>query len=417
MSELTLSAPQHIFLRELPTKYRAYVGGYGSGKTYVGCLDLLNFALEHPGVSQGYFGPTYPTIRDIFYPTIEEAAASMGITVDIKTSDKVVHLARAGVYLGRIICRSMDRPESIVGFKIARALVDEIDTMPKDKAENAWNRIIARMRLVIKNVINGIGVTCTPEGFSFVYERFKKDPTESYSMVQASTYENEEFLPPDYIASLYESYPAQLVDAYIMGQFVNLQAGTVYYAFNRHQHNTHYINRPKEQIHVGMDFNVTDMCSVAHVIREGNIYAIGELFGLRDTPDMCEALTERYPDVRIHVYPDASGKGTTSKSASLSDIKILKDAGFTVHALNSNPRIKDRVSAMNKQFECGGYFVNTEKCPEYTLSLEQQPYDPKTGQPEKDGHLDNRNDGPGYLMNFLRPVRHRKVAKNTVGGF
>jgi hypothetical protein len=75
--EIVLSAPQHLFLdpiHGLDTKFRAYVGGFGSGKTFVGCIDLLKFFGEHPKTTQGYFGVSYPSIRDIFYPTFEEAA-------------------------------------------------------------------------------------------------------------------------------------------------------------------------------------------------------------------------------------------------------------------------------------------------------------------------------------------------------
>ncbi len=416
--KLQLSNPQHIFLNELDTKFRAYVGGFGSGKTYVGCLDQLIFANKHHGTIQGYFGPTYPTIRDIYYPTIEEAADSMKIRVSIKTSDKEVYLInRRRKEFGKIICRSMDRPGSIIGFKISRALVDEIDTMAMDKATQAWNKIIARLRLIVKGEVNSIGVTCTPEGYTFIYNKFKKDPTQSYSMVQASTYENEEFLPSDYIEVLLETYPIQLVRAYVKGEFVNLQAGTVYYPFDRQIHNSHYVVKPREPLHVGMDFNVTDMCASIHIRRDGKIIAVDELFGLRDTPDMCDTLNENYPNHHISVYPDASGKGTSSKSASLSDIKILTDAKFTVRALNSNPRIKDRVASVNKQFEKGDYLINTDRCPELTLAFEQQPYDPKTGQPLKDGHLDNRVDGAGYLINHLHPISHREATAKTLGGF
>ena len=416
--KLQLSEPQHIFLNELDTKFRAYVGGFGSGKTYVGCLDELIFAKRHWGTVQGYFGPSYPSIRDIFYPTMEEAAETMKIRCDIKTSDKEVHLInRRGKIFGTIICRSMDRPESIIGFKISRALVDEIDTMPMDKAKKAWNKIIARMRLLIPGVINGIGVTCTPEGFSFVYNMFKKDPSVSYSMVQASTYENAEFLPPDYIETLLETYPAQLVEAYINGEFVNLQSGTVYYAFNRATHSSTYVAKPREPLLVGMDFNVTDMCSSIHIKREGKVHAVDELMGLRDTPDMCDALKEAYPDHHITIYPDASGRGTSSKSASTSDIKILKQAGFKVQALNKNPLIKNRVASVNKQFEKGDYLINVDKCPELALAFEQQPYDQKTGQPLKDGNLDNRVDGAGYLQHFLNPIVERSARTKTIGGF
>ncbi len=94
MANLRLSAPQGIFLNDLGTKYRAYVGGYGSGKTFVGCLDLLIFFSRYPGTVQGYFGPTYPSIRDIFYPTFEEAAHLMGFRVEIREGNKEVHVYR-----------------------------------------------------------------------------------------------------------------------------------------------------------------------------------------------------------------------------------------------------------------------------------------------------------------------------------
>ena len=266
--EASLSAPQEIFLNQLDTKFRAYVGGFGSGKTFVGCIDLLKFAGDHPKIVQGYFGPSYPSIRDIFFPTMDEAAHMMGFRADIQVSNKEVHLYRGRAYYGTIICRSMDNPNSIIGFKIARALVDEIDTLPKDKAKLAWNKIVARLRLQIDGVVNGIGVTTTPEGFLFVYSKFAENPTESYSMVQASTYENMMYLPPDYIDSLLETYPQELVDAYVMGKFVNLKSGTVYSSYNRLQHRSRETYQEKELLRIGMDFNVTNMSAVVYVIRK-----------------------------------------------------------------------------------------------------------------------------------------------------
>ena len=163
---------------------------HNSGKTFVGCLDLLTFFAEHPGTRQGYFGPSYPSIRDIFYPTFEEAAEMMGFRVVVRESNKEVHVYRGGRYYGTVICRSMDNPSSIVGFKISRALCDELDVLNEDKAKHAWNKIIARMRLVIDGVPNSIGVTTTPEGFKFVYSQFAKNPTASYSKYRTPTTKN-----------------------------------------------------------------------------------------------------------------------------------------------------------------------------------------------------------------------------------
>ncbi|MDV7677376.1 terminase family protein, partial [Acinetobacter baumannii] len=68
----------------------------------------------------------------------------------------------------------------------------------------------------------------------FVKEANKSEAKRKlYGMIQASTYDNEANLPDDYISSLYESYPPQLISAYLRGQFVNLTSGAVYPDFDR----------------------------------------------------------------------------------------------------------------------------------------------------------------------------------------
>lgn len=409
---LSLNAPQDIFLNKLNTKYRAFIGGFGSSKTFSGCLDLLIFASRHPGTRQGYFAPTYPDVRDIFYPTIEEAAHLMGFTVDVKTGNKEVHIYRGRVYYGTIICRSMDNPQSIVGFKVARALVDEIDILPKDKANLAWNKIVARLRLKIDGVENGISVTTTPEGFKFVYSKFAENPTESYSMVQASTYENQEYLPPDYIDTLKETYPDELISSYIMGQFVNLTAGTVYNGFNRVACRSSESIQEKEPLRIGMDFNVTNMSAVVYVMRGKQWHAVAELSGIYDTPAMIATIKQKWPEHNIRIYPDASGKSRKTVDASISDISLLEQAGFSVYTNPSNPLVRDRVISANKAFTSGIVFVNDTLCPEYTKCLEQLPYD-KNGEPDKSTNLDHLPDAGTYPIAFELPITRPVAAINV----
>src|SRR6185437_6882981 len=169
----TLNIPQAAFL-QLPHKFKAYVAGFGSGKTYVGCAGIGAHFWQWPGVNQGYFAPTYPQIRDIFYPTMEEVAETMGLRTRVKVADHEVDIFEGRRYRGTVICRSMEKPETIVGFKIGHALVDELDVMPLIKAQTAWRKIIARMRYNVPGLKNGIDVTTTPEGFKFVYQQFVK---------------------------------------------------------------------------------------------------------------------------------------------------------------------------------------------------------------------------------------------------
>lgn len=402
-SDISLSAPQSVFLHDLETKFRSYVGGFGSGKTFVGCLDLLIFAGSHPKLAQGYFAPTYRDIRDTFWPTISEAGEMLGFRVVLRKADKEVHLFRGKAYYGVIICRSMDDPGGIVGFKIARALVDEIDILPTDKAEAAWRKIIARMRQVVPGVVNGIGVTTTPEGFKFVYNTFAADPKPSYSMVQSSTYENEDYLPPDYISSLRETYPAELIDAYLLGNFVNLTSGTVYRSFNRARNSSSETIRPGEPLKIGMDFNVGNMAAKTYVIRDNGWHMVDEIVNGIDTPDMIERIKARYQGHHVTVYPDASGKNTSSKGASLSDVGLLRQAGFVIRAKDANPRVKDRVLSVNKAFEDCRLWVNPTKCPSGVRAIEQQAYD-KNGDPDKASGLDHDNDAMGYPIAYEFPV-------------
>jgi len=407
---LELSAPQNIFINNLDTKYRGFVGGFGSGKTFVGCLDLLTFAGTHPNTVQGYFAPSYPAIRDTFYPAIEEAANMMGFTAHFAYANKEVSLHRGGYYYGTIICRSMDNPNSIIGFKIARALVDELDTLNKDKANNAWNKISARMRLVLPGVVNSIGVTTTPEGFKFVYDKFADSPTKSYSMVQASSYENEKYLPPDYIDTLYETYPSHLAQAYIKGRFVNLASGSVYRAFNRESCSSTEEHKNGEPLTVGMDFNIDHMAATIYVNRKGVYHAVDEISEEYNTESVATILKERYSDkgCKVIIYPDSSGKNrsTSAKgSVSESDINILESApyDFECRYNDANPAVKDRINATNAAFEKGLVKINVKNCPNTVKCLEAQVYN-DNGSPDKKNGFDHQNDATTYPIAYIMPI-------------
>jgi hypothetical protein len=410
----TLNVPQAQFLA-LPHKYRAYVAGFGSGKTWAGCAGLCQHAWEWPKVNAGYFAPTYPLIRDIFFPTIDEVAFDWGLRVKTNESNKEVHLYRGRRYRCTVICRSMEKPNDIVGFKIGKALVDELDLLKTDKAALAWRKIIARMRFKKEGLINGVDVTTTPEGFKFVYQQFVKQLRERpdlqtlYGLVHASTYDNEANLPDDYIDSLRASYPPQLIEAYLRGQFVNLVSGAVYPNFDRRLNHTDVAMVENELLHIGMDFNVLNMTAVLNVIRDGLPFTVGELTEVRDTPTMARMLKERFSE-KGHaavIYPDASGQNTSSKNASESDLSILKQAGFTIQVNHRNPAVKDRVNAYNAMMfnEVGErrWKINTDLAPVTTEAVEQQAYD-KNGEPDKTTGHDHPNDANGYFIVHRYPI-------------
>ncbi len=412
-----LNRPQAEFIK-LDRKFKALVCGFGTGKTWGGCADLCKFAWEWPGVNAGYFAPTYPMIRDIFFPTMEEVAADWGLEVDIHESNKEVHLYAGGKYRNTVICRSMEKPGSIVGFKIGKALVDELDVMPMLKAEHAWRKIIARLRQKADGLQNGVSVTTTPEGFKFVYQQFVKQLRDKpelrtlYGLVQASTFQNAKNLPDDYISSLMASYPPQLILAYIRGEFVNLASGNVYPGFDRKLNHTPAEIREGEALHVGMDFNVLNMHAGISVIRDDLPLTLAELTKVRDTPAMVKLLKDRYLSKghAVTVYPDASGQNTSSKNASESDLSILRDAGFIVRVNGSNPAVKDRVNSVDAMLlnaeGARRWLINTDACPVTTECMEQQAWR-TNGEPDKSTGHDHMNDANGYFIVHRWPIVRR----------
>jgi hypothetical protein len=425
--------PQCEFLA-LPHKNRAFVGGFGSGKTWVGCMATCAHHLIHPRVMTGYFAPTYPLIKDIFYPTIDEVAYEFGMTTQTRLADKEVHFYSGKRHRGTTICRSMDNPSTIVGFKIGHALVDELDLLPASKAQLAWRKILARMRVKDESLRNGIDVTTTPEGFKMTHKLFVADLQErpelakNYGLVQASTYDNEANLPDSYIPGLFEAYTPELVEAYINGKFVNLTSGTVYRYYDRMRCNSNEMIRPgkpgskeykdqAEPLFIGMDFNVTKMAATIYVQRPNGWHAAAELKDVFDTPDMIKIIKERWQSKghRIIVYPDTTAKGRETVDASKSDISLLEQAGFDTRYNSGSTPVKDRINATNKQFQISRLWVNAKMCPTTAKCLEGQVYD-ENGEPDKTGGFDHQNDATSYPIAYEFPIVHDRIERIRVGG-
>ena len=357
-----------------------------------------------PQCDVAYYLPSFPLVEDIAMRRFPELCERKGWAYKARGGTSP-HIEFPNA--GRIMFRSMSTPASIVGYEVAHSICDELDTMPTALARDAWNKIIARNRQRCP-IANTVAVATTPEGFGFVYERWVKDRKPGYVLFRAKTMDNAANLPADYIDNLRNSYPSNLLSAYLDGEFVNLAAGSVYPAFDRNLNATKETVREAEPLHIGMDFNVTHGAAVVHVLREGLPYAVDEFTEVFDTPAMILLIRKRYPLNSIFIYPDASGKNRKSQNASESDISLLRQARFTVCANPANPAVKDRVLSMNKIIETREYKVNPDTCPTLVESLEQQPYD-KHGEPDKTGGLDHVIDAAGYFVAYKFPVVKRNV--------
>ena len=417
MHEITLTEPQsEMFLLEC--RFPLFVAGYGSGKTFAMAVNCLNDALSFRNVRVAAYCPTFDLMRLNFIPMLEELLTLSGINYELNKTIHIIKLFNGS----EIIMRSMSRPETIIGYSVFRSHVDEIDIMILVKAEDIHKKIIARNRAKVFSggelQENRISFYTTPDhGFkSFTYSRWANNETEKYKYIRASTDSNPHN-PPDYVEILRETYSDEYVDAYINGIWCNLLTGTVYRNFDRDRNSSEEEIKGKEALYIGMDFNVTKMASTIYVKRgrekkysdkhKGpgfSFHATDEFYDIFDTPDMINAIKERYPDNPKIVYPDASGDNRKSVDATKTDISLLKEHKFSVRVKKTNPLIRERVLSLNLAFLHGLVFVNTKKCKRITECLEQQPYG-TDGLPDKTNGLDHQNDATGYPVVYEMPVK------------
>lgn len=411
---VSLTQPQYDFVAA-EEQFPALVAGFGAGKSHAAIWRSLRLKRAYPGQNTAYYLPTYDLVARMAIPRFDEVLTEIGASFKINKNDSVVDIWNCG----SIILRTMDNPERIVAYEVADSIVDELDTLPTEKARNVWNKVIARNRQKKPDgSLNTVGVATTPEGFRFVYERWKKNPAAGYRLIKASTMSNAANLPDGYIDSLRDSYSANLLAAYLGGEFVNLTAGSIYGEFDRELNAGSHTIQPSEPLHIGMDFNVGNMSAVIFVLRDGEPHAVDELTGILDTPAMIATIKSRYVGHSILVYPDASGNSRKSNNASESDIALLRAASFNVLVAPANPAVKDRILAVNQMIHSGGVRrlrVNIDNCPMFVECLEKQAYD-KNGEPDKSSGLDHLNDAAGYFIFYRFPVRGRGMQRVNIGG-
>lgn len=403
MSSLTATQKAFAVCRD---PFPAFCGGYGSGKSAAAIARAMALKTEFKDCDVAYYLPTYPLIEDIAFRRFPDLCERKGWSYKLNRSSAYIEFPGAG----RIVFRTMENPERIVGYEVAHSILDELDTLKPHKAQDVWNKVIARNRQKMsRDFPNTVAVATTPEGFGFVYDRWVKNKKPGYVLFKARTIENAENLPDGYIDNLRNSYPSNLLLAYLDGEFVNLTSGSVYPEFDRALNSCNTKIEDKDPLHIGLDFNVTKMAATVFVLREGLPHATEELTGVFDTPSMIQLIKSRYSGHQIMIYPDASGQSRKSNNASVSDLSLLQSAGFIVRSNTVNPAVKDRVLSMNAMIHSNGerrLKINVDGCPALVEGLEKQAYD-KNGEPDKTSGIDHVIDAAGYFVSHKFPIVKR----------
>jgi len=389
------------------------VGGLGSGKTQAGTYRIIRLMLEDPEADFFYGMPTYDLLRLRAIPGMEDDLISVGL--DFTTNKSASEIKVHGY--GKIIFRSYDRPERIIAFEIAHGIIDEIDTVNKEKGSLVWRKVTERMRQSTKhirdnNMNNTLASVGTPDNglAGFLYDRWVKNVKDGYHLIKASTYANF-FLPKTYTDQILANYDPILADLYLRGEFVSLTQNKQFWAFNRVTHNSdEVLDKDALLINYAIDFNVGGTCFVIFK-RDGNkLIAVKEGVA-QNTPDAITKVNAISPNSKKIAFPDASGDNE-SANADFTSLQLMRQAGHKINAPKANPSVMSSINAVNNLLSKDRLFVNTKECPMLTEALESLGYDDKN-KPEKSNlhpAPDDFGDLTRYIVNRLYPVRTPTVS-------
>ena len=413
--EITLTESQSAFLN-LKCDYPLFVGGPGCGKSYLLGLAAVSDALHSKDANVYIYAPENHHIRTIEVPNVLYWLDVMKIK-NTGFNKQEAKISTEDPRCGSFYFKNMETSATMVGYESYAAHVDELDTLDEKKAAEIWRAILMRNRQQPNGVpehnmqwdeekqasyaINRTRAYTTPEGYKFCYKTWELGGHEDYQQVKGRTADNPA-LPTKYVKAIKDRYPEHIAEAYLNGEFVNMESLAVYYNYNSDVHNSFEEVTGTENLYIGCDFNKDNTSGTVYVRRNGGKewHAVDEFVGIRDAATLAHDISHRYPSNKIIMYPDASGRaGSNSNNANLSAVQELERKGFTIRANKKNFLVVDRVDATNKAFSDGRLFVNRRNCPTVSRCFTNQPYD-KYSKPCKKTGYDHQNDASTYPIVF-----------------
>lgn len=406
--EMHLLPHQIELMEDTTSKILGTTAGFGSGKTYIVARKTLQLASLNPGTDLIVCEPNFPLLVQILLPELHAALKEFGLSYTYKATEQTFfvdfeHTDANGditTKTNRLICKSLENYDRLIGINASGIILDEFDTAKTDLAYNAFLKLLGRLRA---GNVRQLVIVSTPEGFKAMYRIFITE--KRGRLIKAKTTDNV-FLPDDFVQTLYDIYPENLVQAYINGEFVNLKTTTVFNHFDRKKHHaTITLTNADKDIWLGGDFNAGGSVTLEAIYQDDVIYVFNETVQ-EDTFATASYLQTKYRNHHLYGSFDATGAKRTT-NASQSDLDILAEVGVSLMMGESNPHIMDSVLSVNAGFKRGKLKIDTAKCPKLTEALEQLAYDDVTGNPEKfsgPSTIDDFTDALRYLVWALAPV-------------
>lgn len=387
------------------TKWKAYIGGLGSGKTFAGInLILRHMFTAREKTNTGRAGPRtfigsryFPELKRVILPQLFEITADTGIIKPdgFRRGDMIVELSdRVGG--GEILFGSLEDPNRHRGIEICGFYIDE----GRNVKRNAWDVLVGRLRQ--KGFRRTGAVGSTPNGYDWMYDLFHPESDERLPGAEwypASSYDNAHNTGLDYIQGMEAQYEGLFFDQEVLGKFIGVMHGSCFPEWKPPDFNTEVPYDPSLPLYCGWDFGISDLCvclfvQLQHIdkklpsggIAQVPVVRFVDLMEYNDTnvPDWAEMFHEkvrtdfdgRYPDKQ---WGDPAGKARNQVTGT-SVIQALREKGIRIIPARKQPADKG-ITILKNLMAGGRVLTDAQRCGRLSkaFSSHHWPTDPDSG--------------------------------------
>ena len=398
MSTIRLTKPQTRVWKSR-ARFKIISAGRRFGKSYLALTWLVNNALTLGGLNY-YIAPSYVMGKQIAWRLLKEL---FGDHIKTKNeSELFVEFENGSI----VQIKGADNRDSLRGVSLSSVCLDEASFM----VQEVWTEVI---RPATSDKQAPVLFISSPSGWNWFKELYDYASLGEDSNWQAWTFTTADGgnVKPEEIEAAKRELPIKTFNQEYLASFETL-ANRVYSNFDRMQNVAESdpdINSYNE-LYIGIDFNVNPMSAIVGIKSSDQLFLIDEIIiPNSNTTELSAEIKRRYPNHKIRVYPDPSGRARkTSAAGGITDFAILEQNGFIVIAPKAHPPVADRINEVQAMLQNAAgdrrLFVS-RKCTNMIKSLDGLVYKEKTGAPDKDSGLDHITDALGYLVHSEFPIR------------
>lgn len=336
--------PKQIEFHAEPAKYRAYVGGFGSGKTLCGCAEALALSLDYPG-NVGLIGrKSYKELKATTQAEFLRICPPELIKTFNKTDGDLV--LKNG---SKILFWNLQDIHTFRSLNLGWFYLDEASEIEEDVF------LTLKGRLRLSHGLNGAPIrrcgflTTNPNGHDWIWKWFVQRKPNGHRLIHAPTKENK-YLPPDYIQDLQETYPPEWLSRFMEGSF-DVFEGQVYPSLDERTHMIpaglvskamEYISRlPIKLRGIDHGFANPTVCLWCAVDRVGNLFFYREYRATRRLiSENCQEIVSRSGEEEyFRTIIDPSTRNRTGQGVKgLSFLEEYRENGVNAELGNNQMR-------------------------------------------------------------------------------